>query len=117
MGEFGAYKGKEQAPSERVKECVQILLKLSPTGIAAFKFLSAILQCEMWAKSLQMVTPVWFWSQLFLLPWVFPLPSFSPAGLLKFMSQKNKVISSSRTQSKNLITFRLSNHVIVSGGD
>lgn len=32
-------------------------------------------------------------------------------------SQKNKVISSSRTQSKNLITFRLTNHVIVSGVD
>lgn len=32
-------------------------------------------------------------------------------------SQKNKVISSSKTQSKNLITFRLTNHVIVSGGD
>lgn len=32
-------------------------------------------------------------------------------------SQKNKVISSFRTQSKNLITFRLTNHVIVSGGN
>lgn len=58
VGEFGAHKGKGQTTLARFKDCMQILLKLSYIAISAVKFLSAILQCEAWAKSLHMVTPL-----------------------------------------------------------
>lgn len=118
MGEFGGYKDKGQATPEQVKDCLQILLKFSPTAITAFKFLSAILQCETWAKSLQMVTPLWVLITTLSSPMSIPTAIIQSSWTAQsHKSQKNKVISSFRTQSKNLITFRLTNHVIVSGGN
>lgn len=118
MGEFGAYKGKGQThwhdSRTACRYCSSFHIQLSlhsSSYLQYFNVRHGQSPCKWRHLCAVLITTL---SPPMSIPTAIIQSSWTAQS---YTSQKNKVISPSRTQSKNVITFRLKNHVIVSGVD